>query len=162
MARVYVSLGSNVDRETRIRQAVDALRQTFGELQLSPVYDSAAVGFNGSNFLNLVAGLDSSLDVDAVVAAFREIEDRLGRDRSLPKFASRPIDLDILLFDDLILDAPGIRIPRPEILFNAFVLKPLQDIAPERRHPQTGASYAELWREMAPTAPQLDLFALDL
>jgi 2-amino-4-hydroxy-6-hydroxymethyldihydropteridine diphosphokinase len=159
--RVYVGLGSNVRREAMIREAVAVLRDRFGEIELSPVYNSAAVGFDGSDFLNLVAGFDTDLDVAAVAAIFREIEDRLGRDRSLPKFASRPIDLDILTYGDLILDMPGIRVPRPEILENAFVLRPLQDIAPERVHPETGESYAVLWSRMAPGAPRLELFPVD-
>ncbi len=162
MARVYVGIGSNVDRELRIRQAVEALREAFGRIELSPVYDSVAVGFDGSNFLNLVAAFDSELEVEAVAAVFREIEDRLGRDRSLPKFASRPIDLDILLYGDAIVDMPGIRIPRPEIVVNAFVLKPLQDIAPELLHPETGQSFAELWQRMQADAPQLTRVELDL
>jgi len=159
-ARVYVSLGSNVDREAKIRLAVTALRDQFGEVELSPVYDSEAVGFDGSDFLNLVAGVATSLEVEAVVAIFRAIEDQLGRDRSLPKFASRPIDLDILTYDDLIVDVPGIRIPRPEILENAFVLKPLQDIAPHDLHPESGESYAKLWQRMALKAPRLDIFPM--
>ncbi len=162
MARVYVGIGSNVDRELRIRQAVEALREAFGRIELSPVYDSVAVGFDGSNFLNLVAAFDSELEVEAVAAVFREIEDRLGRDRSLPKFASRPIDLDILLYGDAIVDMPGIRIPRPEIVVNAFVLKPLQDIAPELLHPETGQSFAELWQRMQADAPQLTRVELGL
>jgi len=162
MARVYVSLGSNVDREARIRQAVDALRKAFNNIELSTVYDSAAVGFDGSNFLNLVAGFDCDLEVARVAAIFREIEDRLGRDRSLPRFSNRAIDLDILLYDDLVLNLPGIRVPRSDILVNAFVLKPLQDIAPELRHPQTGESYADLWQAMMPDAPPLQPFAMDL
>ena len=161
-SRVYVSLGSNLDREVKIRQAVAMLREHFDGVDLSPVYDSAAVGFDGSNFLNLVAGFDTDLGVEAVASIFHDIEDRLGRDRSLPKFASRPIDLDILVYDDLVLDMPGIRIPRPEILHNAFVLKPLQDIAPDSLHPEKGESYAALWQQMAITAPRLDLFTLDL
>ena len=161
MARVYVGIGSNTERETRIREAVAELRKRFGAVQISPVYDSEAVGFDGSNFLNLVAGFDTSFDAETVVAAFHDIEDGLGRDRSLPKFASRPIDLDILLYDDLILEAPGIRIPRTEILESAFVLKPLQDIAPQRLHPETGQSYASHWQTMAPNAPQLEEVALE-
>jgi 2-amino-4-hydroxy-6-hydroxymethyldihydropteridine diphosphokinase len=160
-ARVYVSLGSNSNREAKIRLAVAALREQFGEIELSPVYDSAAVGFDGSDFLNLVAGLDTGLEVEAVAASFHAIEDQLGRDRSQPRFASRPIDLDILTYDDLILDVPGIRVPRPEILENAFVLKPLQDIAPQCLHPETGESYAELWQRMAPTAPRLNRFPME-
>lgn len=161
MARIYVSLGSNVDRELRIREAVDALRESFGEIELSPVYDTVAVGFEGDNFLNLVAGFESSLAVEKVAAEFHDIEERLGRDRSGPRFGNRAIDLDILLYDDLILDVPGIHVPRPEILVNAFVLKPLQDIAPDFRHPQTGQSFAELWRQMAPNAPQLERYPLE-
>ena len=159
-ARVYVSLGSNVDREAKIYLAVTALRDQFGEVELSPVYDSEAVGFEGSNFLNLVAGVDTGLEVESVVGVFRAIEEQLGRDRSLPKFASRPIDLDILTYDDLIVDVPGIRIPRPEILENAFVLKPLQDIAPHDLHPESGESYAKLWQRMAPNAPRLDIYPM--
>ncbi|MDH3636219.1 MAG: 2-amino-4-hydroxy-6-hydroxymethyldihydropteridine diphosphokinase [Gammaproteobacteria bacterium] len=161
-ARVYVSLGSNLDREAKIRQAVAMLREHFDNIELSPVYDSAAVGFDGSNFLNLVAGFDTELGVEDVALIFRDIEGRLGRDRTLPKFASRPIDLDILIYDDLVLDIRGIRIPRPEILHNAFVLKPLQDIAPDSLHPEKGESYAALWQQMVVTAPRLDLVTLDL
>ena len=159
--QVYVSLGSNVDRETRLRQAVAGLREVFGEVELSPVYDSAAVGFDGHDFLNLVAGFDTEQTLEQVAAIFRDIENRLGRDRSLPKFASRSIDLDILTYGDLVVDLPGLRIPREEILENAYVLKPLQDIAPDFRHPQTGQSFAELWRQMAPNAPQLERYPLE-
>ncbi len=162
MARVYVSLGSNQNREDGIRQAVLALRHEFGEIELSPVYDSAAVGFDGSDFLNLVVSLESELGPVAVVKAFRDIETQLGRDRSQPRFASRPIDLDLLLYDEVVLELPGIRIPRPEILEQAFVLKPLQDIAPQRRHPETDESFADLWRRLAPLASSLDVFPLDL
>jgi 2-amino-4-hydroxy-6-hydroxymethyldihydropteridine diphosphokinase len=162
MARVYVGLGSNLDREKRLCQAMVLLRERFGDIEISPVYDSVAVGFAGSNFLNLVAGIDTELGVEAVASAFHDIENQLGRDRSQPKFASRSIDLDILVYDDLILNAPGIHVPRPEILFNAFVLKPLQDIAPHRLHPETGQSYSAHWQEMAPAAPHLAVCLLEL
>ena len=157
----YISLGSNVDRENMLRQAVAALRERFGEARLSPVYDSAAVGFDGSNFLNLVAMVDSDLEAEELVAVFHAIEDRLGRDRSLPKFASRPIDLDLLLYGEKVLDLPGLRIPRPEILDNAFVLRPLQDLAPDLVHPEQGETMAMLWQRMAPAAPKLDVYPLD-
>lgn len=158
---VYVGVGSNLEREVKIRGAIAALRDQFGELVLSPVYDSAAVGFDGSNFLNLVAGFDTERKVEAVVFIFHEIEDRLGRDRSQPKFASRPIDLDILIYGNLITDVPGMRIPRPEILENAFVLKPLQDLAPDELHPEVGETYHNLWQRMQPTAPRLEIYPLD-
>lgn len=158
---VYVGLGSNLDRENRLRRAVATLREQFGEVELSPVYDSAAVGFHGSDFLNLVARFDSGLEIESIVEIFHRIEDELGRDRSLPKFASRPIDLDILLYGDRIIDLPGIRTPRPEILENAFVLKPLQDLAPDLRHPESGETFAVLWQRMSPDSPRLVVYPLD-
>jgi len=160
--RIYVGLGSNVDRERRLRQAVAALREQFGEVELSPVYDSAAVGFDGRNFLNLAAGFDSDLEAGEIVAIFHRIEDSLGRDRSLPKFASRPIDLDLLLYGEQVIDIPGIRTPRPEILEHAFVLRPLQDLAPDLRYPEGGETLAELWRRMASKAPPMTVYPLDL
>jgi 2-amino-4-hydroxy-6-hydroxymethyldihydropteridine diphosphokinase len=158
---VYVGLGSNLDRENRLRRAVAALREQFGAVELSPVYNSAAVGFHGSDFLNLVARFDSDREIESIVKIFHRIEDDLGRDRSLPKFASRPIDLDMLLYGDRIIDLPGIRTPRPEILENAFVLKPLQDLAPDLLHPEAGETMVELWRRMAPDAPGLEVYPLD-
>jgi 2-amino-4-hydroxy-6-hydroxymethyldihydropteridine diphosphokinase len=157
----YVGLGSNVDRENMLRQAVAALRERFGDVGLSPVYDSAAVGFDGSNFLNLVAVVESDFEPAELVTVFHDIEDRLGRDRSLPKFASRLIDLDLLLYGDQVIDLPGLRIPRPEILENAFVLRPLQDLVPQMIHPVTGEAMAELWRRMEPGAPGLKVYPLD-
>lgn len=160
--RVYVGLGSNQDRENKIRSAVAELRAHFGTVDLSPIYDSAAVGFDGSDFLNLVAGFDTELSLPAVITRFRDIEDRLGRVRSAKKFASRPIDLDILLYGDTVTEGYGIRIPREEILENAYVLKPLQDLDPERRHPEAGETYAVLWQRMAPLAPRLERYPLDV
>lgn len=159
---VYVSIGSNVDREHNIRESIKAVRASFGELRLSPVYDSDAVGFEGDNFLNLVVGIETQLDVGEVVKKLRAIEDQLGRDRSQPRYSPRSIDLDILIYNELILDQDGIQVPRREILKNAFVLKPLQDIAADTLHPETGQSYGNLWRAMAPQSPRLDVFPMAL
>jgi len=161
-ATVYIGLGSNVDRENNILVAVREVRKVFGELELSPVYESAAVGFDGSDFLNLVAGFNTEREVDEVVKALREIEDGLGRDRSQPRFSPRRIDLDILTYGELELDQPGIQIPRHEILQNAFVLRPLQDIAAGVLHPVLKQSYGELWAEMEPNAVVTELFELTL
>ncbi len=160
--RVYIGLGSNVDRGKNILLAIIEMRKLFGELELSPVYETAAVGFDGNDFLNMVAGFDTDNDVDEVVKSLRAIEDNLGRDRSLPRFSPRPIDLDILTYDELELDVPGIQIPRHEILHNSFVLKPLQDIAPDALHPVEGKTYRQLWREMEPKAGRIDVYLLDL
>ncbi|MEE8366232.1 MAG: 2-amino-4-hydroxy-6-hydroxymethyldihydropteridine diphosphokinase [Gammaproteobacteria bacterium] len=159
---VYVSLGSNVGRDRNILLAIKEMRSAFGDLRLSPVYESASVGFDGSDFLNLVAGFETESDVHEVVQVLRAIEDRLGRDRTQPRFSPRPIDLDILTYDDLVMDEQGIQIPRQEILQNAFVLKPLCDIAPETLHPTVKKDYQTLWLAMAPEAPRLDIYDLVL
>ncbi len=146
MAQVFVSIGSNIDREANIRRAVEGLRDTFGDLRLSPVYESRAVGFSGDDFFNLVAAFVTDRPVEEVVGVLRSIEDRLGRDRHQPRFSSRTIDLDLLTYDRLILDTPGLKLPREELIENAFILKPMADLAGEDIHPLAGQSYAQLWR----------------
>ena len=147
MARIYISLGSNIDREAHTRAGVAALRETFGELELSSVYESEAVGFDGDAFYNMVIACDSSDDVHTTNKKLAEIEDANQRDRSGPKFSSRTLDLDLLLYDDLVLSENGLTLPRDEILKNAFVLWPLAEIAPELKHPVVKKNYAELWAE---------------
>lgn len=159
-AAVYINLGSNVDPQVNIQKAVASMREVFGELLFSPVYQSAAVGFEGDDFLNLVAAFETEKPVETIVAEMRQIEDDLGRDRNQPRLSARAIDLDILLYDYLVLDKPGINIPRKEILRSAHVLKPLQDLIADKLHPVTGQSYGQLWRDMAGQAPRLDVVEL--
>ena len=146
MARIYISIGSNIDPAKNVQQAVKGLREHFTDIEVSPVYESEAVGFEGSNFLNLVVAATTGLDVHAANELLHKIEDEYGRDRSGPRFSSRTIDLDLLLYDDLILNEKGLEIPREEILHNAFVLWPLANIAPGVIHPQQGKSMEELWQ----------------
>ncbi len=145
MAKIYISLGSNIDRERNTRAGIQALRERFGELELSSVYESEAVGFEGDAFYNMVIACEVNEDVHSANRALAEIEDAHGRDRSGPRFSSRTLDLDLLLYDDLVLDENGLKLPREEILKNAFVLWPLAEIAPGLVHPVVKKTYAELW-----------------
>ena len=147
MSTIYISLGSNINREENTREGVKALREAFGDLVLSSVYESDAVGFEGDAFYNMVIACEVDVPVHEANRMLRDIEDRHGRDRSGPKFSSRTLDLDLLLYDDLVLEENGLTLPRGEILKNAFVLWPLAEIAPALKHPQDGRSYDELWAQ---------------
>lgn len=161
MHRAYLSLGSNIDPDVHLRRAIAELRARFGALVVSPVYRSAAVGFEGPDFLNLAVGLDTDLDAPALDAWLHALEDRHGRRRDVPRYASRTLDVDIVLFGDAIVDGPGhLQIPRPE-LAEAFVLQPLADIAPDARDPVSGRTIGEM-RRLQPPGPPLQRVQLDL
>lgn len=155
MARIYISVGSNIEAHKHIRGAANALREKYSELIISSIYESKAIGFEGDNFLNLVIGADTNDDVIAVSQTLHQIEDKFGRERTGPKFSSRTLDLDLLVYDDLIMDEQGIQIPRDEITKNAFVLWPLAEIAPELKHPQIAKSYTQMWQEYDKSKQQL-------
>ncbi len=103
MARVYISVGSNVERERNIRSCLRALEERFGALTLSRVYQNKAVGFSGADFFNLVVGFTTDADPYSVASCLRTIETAHGRYRDAPKFSPRTLDLDLLLYDDLVL-----------------------------------------------------------
>jgi 2-amino-4-hydroxy-6-hydroxymethyldihydropteridine diphosphokinase len=145
MAQVYVSIGSNIDQQRHIRACLDDLAAHFGHLSLSPVYESEAVGFEGDNFYNLVAGFVTELPVGELSELLRAIETANGRRRDGPRFSARTLDIDILTYDELVGVVDGIDLPRDEILANAFVLLPLAELAPDARHPATGKTYRQLW-----------------
>ncbi len=161
MAWVYISLGSNIDRDELTRAGVRELRERYGELVLSSVYESEAVGFEGEDFYNMVIALQTDEDVQSVAATLREIEDAHGRVRTGPRFSSRTLDLDLLLYDDLVLEQGKLVIPRDEILQRAFVLWPLAEIAPERVHPLARKTYAELWQAFDKSSEQLHPIEFD-
>jgi 2-amino-4-hydroxy-6-hydroxymethyldihydropteridine diphosphokinase len=145
MARVYLSIGSNIDRGVNIRGGVADLKKAFGEVTLSRVYESASVGFDGDNFYNLVAALDTDMPVEQVSMILHQIEAEHGRTREGPRFSSRTLDIDLLTYDDLVTRDHGLELPRDEITKNAFVLWPLAEIATDEKHPALQQSYGELW-----------------
>lgn len=146
MPRVYISIGSNIDRERYITAALDALDEWFDDLLISSVYESESVGFDGSPFYNLVVGVDTGLAVAELSARFKQLEADNGRRRDVPKFSARTLDLDILTYDDEVGTVDGVELPRGEILKNAFVLLPLAEIAPAAIHPVCGKRYHDLWQ----------------
>jgi len=162
MARVYVSIGSNIEREPNIRAAVRALRDHFGTLTLSSVYENQPIGFEGENFYNLVAALDTNEPPEAVNSILHDIERRLGRRRGPSRFSSRTIDLDLLLYDNLISEQTNLHLPRREIDEYACVLRPLAELAPEARHPRSGKTFAVLWAQFDQTAQPLTPVVLGL
>lgn len=147
MTRGYISIGSNINKDEHIPASLRALEQTFGALTISSIYESEPVGFTGDVFYNLVVGFDSDLEVKMVAKQLRQIELDNGRTRDSRKFAARTLDLDLILYGDLIINDGRLQIPRDEIEHYAFVLEPLAEIAPDLKHPISHISYAELWEQ---------------
>lgn len=146
MATVYAGLGSNIDPEDNLHLGVRELRARYGDLQLSAVYRSKAVGFDGDDFLNLVARFETDSPPEDICEEIERIHTLSGRDQNDGKWKSRPLDIDLLLYDDLVLDERSVRIPREDVLEYSFVLRPLAELAPDLRHPVTGKTMYEHWK----------------
>ncbi len=155
MTKVFVSLGSNINPQKHVRNGLNELEKHFASLIISPVYESIAIGFEGDNFINLVAKFDTVLDIHQVSNILTDIEDQNGRTRDNIKFSARTLDIDLLLYGQLSLKEKKINLPRPEIYHNAFVLKPLADIAENLIDIHTGKTYGQLWNEFNQSSQQL-------
>lgn len=151
MPEVFLSIGSNIERERNIPSALAELERRLGPMVVSGLYETEAVGFDGPPFHNLVAAFSTELPVQEVAAILAEIETQHGRIRESTKFSSRTLDVDLILYGDLVLSEGKLKLPRPEITRYAFVLEPLAEIAPEGRHPVTGERYADLWKRFDKT-----------
>lgn len=145
MPRVYVGIGSNIDRDANIRGGVAVLKNEFGDITVSRIYESAAYGFEGDNFYNLVAGFDTELSLDKLAEKLRTIEYSFGRQREHERFLSRTLDIDILLYGDLVQHDEKHDLPREDIKIYSFVLCPLAEIAGNEKHPELKKSFSELW-----------------
>lgn len=145
MSTAWLGLGSNINAETHIRAAIDELTTQFETIKFSPAYASTAVGFEGEDFINLVARIETDMNPMELRQFLRDLEDRYGRKRDVPKFSDRSLDIDILLYDDLVVLSPVLEIPRAEITKYAHVLKPLADLEPDLFHPTERRNMGEIW-----------------
>lgn len=161
MPEVYIGAGSNVAPQRHLAAGLVALAEHYGVLRLSPVYRNSPVGFDGDDFLNMVIAFDTDESVEAVGATLSAIEAANGRTRTESKFSPRTLDLDLLLYGDLVIDADGLQLPRDEITRYSFVLRPLADLAGERLHPVLGRSFGALWAEFDATRHPLEQVAAD-
>jgi 2-amino-4-hydroxy-6-hydroxymethyldihydropteridine diphosphokinase len=146
--KVYLSLGSNLDKQKNIKSCLNYLSSSFNNILISPIYQSPSFGFEGNDFYNLVVKIETCFELKALKLWLMKLEDLHGRDRSKPRYSNRTLDIDILLFNTLVVDDSFIVIPRPEILTQAYVLKPLTDIASQLNHPQTYKSFSQHWNEI--------------
>jgi 2-amino-4-hydroxy-6-hydroxymethyldihydropteridine diphosphokinase len=161
MERAYLSLGSNQDPVANLSSALDALRMSFGTVLVSAAYRFPAVGFDGADFVNLAAVVDTDLAPEALNAWLHVLEDRHGRRRDVPRFSDRTLDIDIVLFGSQVLRGSGnLQVPRDE-LKHAFVLRPLAEIAPDALVPTSNASLRELWQRHADYASDFERVPLD-
>ena len=145
--QVYVGIGSNIRPERYVPRSLALLRAKFGDLRASSVYECPSLGFEGAAFHNLVVSFETNLEVEALVATLRGIEDACGRRRGASVSRSRTLDLDLLLYGEIRYAGDGVDLPRGDVLAYAFVLAPLAEIAPAVRHPVAQRTFAELWSE---------------
>lgn len=146
MPEVFVSIGSNIDRKRSISEGIEALWRRYGILRLSSIYETDAVGFDGEPFYNLVAAFRSDESPQSINAFFKQVEQEQGRDPEGQKFAPRTLDIDLLLYGDMISEQQGLQLPRDEIERYAFVLEPLAEIEPDMRYPGRDETFMSMWQ----------------
>ena len=146
-AIAYIALGSNLgDREEHLRAAMDALAKLGSVAAISSFYETAPVGNTSQpDFLNAVVELRTTFPPEELLAALLRIEKERGRDRSIsPPKGPRTLDLDLLSYDNVVLETLALTLPHPSLAQRRFVLVPLAEIAPQWKHPVSGATAAQL------------------
>ena len=147
MKDVYVAAGSNVEPEKNLARACQEIANTWSDVRYSRAYRNRAVGFDGPDFINMVLGFGTDDSLESVLARLRDIEILCGRPRNAPKWASRTMDLDVLLFGDRVEKTADYTLPRPDLLKRPYMLGPMAEIAPGVKHPIAGITIGELWQE---------------
>jgi 2-amino-4-hydroxy-6-hydroxymethyldihydropteridine diphosphokinase len=152
MSRLYLSLGSNLyERYANLRRAIALLREHVTVTAISPVYATEPWGDqNQPPFLNICVAASTTLPPHGVLRLIKSIEKEMGR-QPTHRWGPRLIDIDIIFYDDLVLQDEQLVIPHPRLAERAFVLAPLADLIPDFRHPQTGETVQELLERVGAT-----------
>ena len=160
--RVYIGIGSNINKHIHIPQVINELAAEFGEIQVSPIYQTSAEGFKGDDFYNLVVGVDTDISPYQMRQYLRDLEASHDRVRdSKNQFISRTLDLDQLMYGTMQINQDGVHVPSSDITNYAFVLKPLVDIAGEVIHPTLRRTLAKLWERFDKSEVRMERVELD-
>jgi 2-amino-4-hydroxy-6-hydroxymethyldihydropteridine diphosphokinase len=162
VTRIYIGLGSNIEPERRLAAAAGLLRTGFPDIRFSSCYQNCAVGFEGADFINAAASFNADCSLEQLISRLHRVEEQCGRQRDDAKWAPRAMDLDVLMYGDLISDSPLARLPRPDLLRRAYMLGPMAELAPALVHPLVRRAISELWQELAPQTPPLTRLTMDL
>jgi 2-amino-4-hydroxy-6-hydroxymethyldihydropteridine diphosphokinase len=155
MTAVYVAAGSNVEPEKNLARACEEIANSWSDAQFSRAFRNKAVGFDGPDFLNMVVKFHATDPIDVVITRLREIETLCGRPRNAPKWASRSMDLDVLLFGARIEKTADYTVPRPDLLKRPYMLGPMAEIAPGVIHPIEKKTIGELWAAFDPAGHEM-------
>lgn len=161
MATIFLGVGSNIRPVRHLRLAIKELRRRFDDLETSAVYRNAPVGFDGHDFLNLVVRARTDLSPVDVLEVLDEIHELAGRRRNSVGLAARELDIDLLLYDRVLVDTDDLQLPRSDVLDYDFVLRPLAELAPDYVHPVTGKRLDLHWQQFPRSGRSLQQEAVD-
>ncbi len=162
MTEVFVSLGSNINKEYHIKAALTAFAEHFTHIVTSPVYETPALGFDGPAFYNLVVKFNSELDLYTLIDLLKDIEQHCGQTTQRESFQSRGLDIDLLLFGNTIEFSRNVELPSSDIVKYPFVLKPLAELCGNHEHPVLKLRYNFLWENFCKNTLPMQPITLDI
>ena len=161
LQKIFISLGTNEgNRLQNLQKAIDVLHEEVGSiLTISPVYETSSWGFESEDFLNCCVGLTSSLSPEDILVAFKRIEKSFGRkDKIGDSYQARVIDIDILFYENEIINKENLQVPHVGLTERRFVLQPLFDIASDYTHPKLNRTIKELL-ELCPDTSKVIMYS---